>query len=53
MGVVKININTDLRRQFFQSLKANLSQYSGDKIYQFFDPVITDLKSVIKSKFHV
>jgi len=53
MGVVKININTDLRHQFFQSLKANLSQYSGDKIYQFLDPVITDLKSVIKSKFHV
>lgn len=53
LGIVKININTDLRIQFIDSLKKSLSQQKSQKIYQLFDPVITDLKSLIKEKFHV
>ncbi len=53
LGVVKININTDLRLQFLKSIRSQLSNFSGDKIYELLTPVITDLKSVIKSKFYV
>jgi len=53
LGIVKININTDLRRQFFKSLSSSLSRHSGDKVYELLTPVITDLIKVIKSKFYV
>lgn len=51
LGIVKININTDLRNEFLKSIKTNLDKVSSDKIYQLFNPIIDDLKVVVKNKF--
>lgn len=51
LGVVKININTDLRIKFLESLRQNISHFESQKIYDLFAPVVTDLKTVIKDKF--
>ncbi len=51
LGVVKININTDLRIKFLESLRQNISHFESQKIYDLFTPVITDLKKVVKDKF--
>jgi len=51
LGIVKVNINTDLRHQFFKSLKTNLDIQQSDKVYELFHPVIEDLKIIIKDKF--
>jgi ketose-bisphosphate aldolase len=50
LGIVKININTDLRLKFKESLKLNFTQSSSEKIYDYLNPVITDIKEVIKAK---
>jgi fructose-bisphosphate aldolase, class II len=50
LGIVKININTDLRQKFKASLQTNLSQSSSEKIYDYFQPVIADVKDVIIKK---
>lgn len=51
LGVVKININTDLRIKFLESLRQNISHFDSQKIYDLFTPVITDLKKVVKDNF--
>jgi len=50
-GIVKINLNTDLRLEFLKSLKINLDNLKNDKLYELLSPVIDDLKTVIKDKF--
>lgn len=50
-GIVKININTDLRLQFFKSIRHQLEDKSVDKIYPIFTEVINDLQKIIKQKF--
>jgi fructose-bisphosphate aldolase, class II len=50
LGIVKININTDLRLKFKESLKTNLNSSPSEKIYDYFNPVITDVKNVIIQK---
>jgi len=50
LGVVKININTDLRLAFRQSLTANLTNSSSEKVYDYLNPVISDLKNIIVKK---
>ena len=50
LGVVKININTDLRQTFLASLRRELSAQSSEKVYDYFIPVIADLKKVIIQK---
>lgn len=50
LGIVKININTDLRLKFKESLKANLGQSASEKIYDYFNPVITDIKNIVAEK---
>ena len=50
MGIVKININTDLRLQFRKSLETNLQTNSSEKIYDYFAPAISDVQTVIKHK---
>lgn len=50
LGIVKININTDLRLQFKTSLQKSLAAVNSEKIYDYLNPVITDLKSVIIHK---
>ncbi|MFA6250142.1 MAG: class II fructose-bisphosphate aldolase [Candidatus Shapirobacteria bacterium] len=49
-GIVKININTDLRLKFKHSLANALSAYSSEKIYDYFQPVVADLKQLIITK---
>lgn len=51
LGVVKMNINTDLRLSFLRSLKNSVSQNQSEKIYELFNPIINELKQVIKDKF--
>lgn len=50
LGVVKININTDLRLKFKESLKRNLPLFQSEKLYELLIPIIADLKEVIKTK---
>ncbi len=50
-GIVKMNINTDLRLGFLNSLNQYLPQNKSQKIYDLFGLVINDLKQVIKDKF--
>ena len=52
LGIVKININTELRLQFRQSLERELTASKSEKIYEYFEPVIYDLKSLIINKLH-
>lgn len=49
-GIVKININTDLRLKLKESLESNLKTISTEKIYDILSPAIDDLKQVIKHK---
>lgn len=49
-GVVKININTEMRINFNQSISQIYSQKVSQKVYENFSPAIDNLKNVIKSK---
>ena len=50
LGIVKININTDLRLRFIESLRHQLTIQSGEKIYEYLTPVIADLRDLVKQK---
>ena len=50
MGIVKININTDLRLQFKKSLISTISTVNSEKLYDYFNPVIADVKQVVIDK---
>jgi len=50
LGVVKININTDLRLKFIDSLRHQLIIQSTEKIYEYLTPVIIDVKEVVRQK---
>lgn len=50
LGVVKININTEMRINFNQSIKKIYAGEVSQKIYDNFSPAIDELKSLIKSK---
>jgi len=50
LGVVKININTELRNSFNQSIAKIYSGEVNQKIYDNFSPAINELKNIIKSK---
>jgi len=50
MGIVKININTDLRLAFKKSLLKSINQNSSEKIYDYFNPAIDSVKEIIKQK---
>ena len=50
LGVVKININTELRNSFNQSISKIYSGEVSQKIYENFSPAINELKNIIKSK---
>ncbi len=49
-GIVKININTDLRLKFKESLDRNLKSISTEKIYEILSPTIEEVKQIIKHK---
>lgn len=48
LGVVKININTDLRLLFLDSLRHQLTIQKSQKIYDYLAPVIADLTELVK-----
>jgi len=50
LGVVKININTDLRLQFKQSLNRVLAEINSEKLYEYLRPVVADVQVVVKQK---
>jgi ketose-bisphosphate aldolase len=50
LGIVKININSDLRRLFKQSLLNSLSNNNSFKVYDYLNPVITELTKLITQK---
>ena len=49
-GIVKININTDMRLMFKSSLKKILETNESEKIYEYLNLVISDVKEIIKEK---
>ncbi len=51
-GIVKININTDLRLAFKKSLQQNLTNTDSIKAYQYLQPVIDHLQNIIIKKIH-
>lgn len=50
LGVVKININTDLRLKFGESLRNQITVNHSEKIYEYLTPVIADVKKIIIDK---
>lgn len=50
MGIVKININTDLRLQFKKSLLAGITSNPSEKIYDYFSPAVADVQTIVKQK---
>lgn len=50
LGIVKININTDLRLAFKKSLQTSINSSPSEKIYDYLSPAITDVKKVMIEK---
>jgi len=49
-GIVKININTDLRLAFKKSIKKYLGQIDSEKIYDYLNPLVSDISQVAQQK---
>lgn len=50
LGIVKININTDLRLAFKKSLLSSITSSTSEKIYDYLSPAIDDVKKVVIGK---
>jgi fructose-bisphosphate aldolase class II len=50
IGIVKININTDLRQEFKKSLQHSMADIDSEKLYDYFYPVIDAVKQVAINK---
>ena len=50
LGIVKININTDLRLAFKKSLLESINASYSEKIYDYLTPAIDSVKEIIKQK---
>ena len=50
LGIVKININTDLRLQFKKSLIESVTSSTSEKIYDYLTPAITSVKELVVQK---
>lgn len=50
LGIVKININTDLRLAFKKSLLASINSSPSEKVYDYLAPAIDDVKNVVIEK---
>lgn len=50
LGVVKVNVNTDLRLAYRSSLKASLSNLDTEKMYDYYKPVIEDIANIAVNK---
>ncbi|MFA5828355.1 MAG: class II fructose-bisphosphate aldolase [Candidatus Shapirobacteria bacterium] len=49
-GIVKININTDLRLKYLSSLRHSLSAINSEKIYEYLAPAIDEVKEIVKQR---
>lgn len=49
-GIVKININTDLRHAFKASLSQHLATFNSDKMYELLKPIVLDIATVVSQK---
>lgn len=50
LGIVKTNINTDLRLQFKKTLTASINSSPSEKIYDYLTPAIDDVKKIVVQK---
>lgn len=50
LGVVKVNINTDLRLKFIETLRHQLTVKDTEKVYEYLTPVVSEVKEIIKQK---
>lgn len=50
LGIVKININTDLRLAFKKSLLSSINFSTSEKVYDYLSPAIDEVKKVIIEK---
>lgn len=50
LGIVKININTDLRLAFKKSLSESINSSPSEKIYDYLSPAITAVKEIAVAK---
>jgi len=50
LGIVKININTDLRLAFKKSLLTSINSSPSEKIYDYLSPAIDDVKKIAIEK---
>ncbi len=50
LGIVKININTDLRLAFKKSLLSSINSSDSEKIYDYFSPAIDEVKKIAIEK---
>ena len=50
LGIVKVNINTDLRLKYIETLRHQLTVKDTEKVYEYLTPVVTEVKEVIKQK---
>lgn len=50
LGIVKVNINTDLRLKYIETLRHQLTIKDTEKVYEYLTPVVTEVKEVIKQK---
>lgn len=49
-GVVKININTDLRLAYLKELRFELQNQNTEKIYEYYQPVVNLLQKIVTEK---
>lgn len=52
LGVVKINVNTDLRLAYKNGLKSSLASQDTEKIYKYYEPIIESLASIVATKLN-
>ncbi|MFA5026168.1 MAG: class II fructose-bisphosphate aldolase [Candidatus Shapirobacteria bacterium] len=50
LGIVKVNINTDLRLKFIETLRHQFTIQNTEKVYEYLAPVVIEVKEVIKQK---
>lgn len=50
LGIVKININTDLRLAFKKSLLTSINSSPSEKIYDYLQPAIDEVKKIVIEK---
>lgn len=50
LGIVKININTDLRLAFKKTLKESVASSDSEKIYDYLSPAIDSVREIVNQK---